>query len=116
MSGAPYGMDEDRMTAVAELWRAHAEAPFPSRLTSLDVAGAEMVTLDADVAGCVSTWLHNGGSVDSRRYDLLAAHERRLERVVAELSGSEAAYYRRLLDMTVLVLEAVTPSHGRRPR
>ena len=103
MIGVPLSM-EDRMTAVARLWEAHSEAPFPSRLTSVDVAGVEMVMLDADVAGCVSTWLNNGGNIDDRWWAVLATRERQLERVVPKLSDREAAYYQRLLDMTVLVL------------
>ncbi|XVU21230.1 hypothetical protein ACQPZJ_28635 [Actinoplanes sp. CA-054009] len=70
------------------------------------MAGVETVMLDADVAGCVSAWLNNGGDLDDRRWDVLATRERQLERVVSELSDREAAYYQRLLDMTVLVLDS----------
>ncbi|GAA4605331.1 hypothetical protein BJY16_005350 [Actinoplanes octamycinicus] len=97
---------ENRMTTVARLWAEHCAAPFPGRLRAVEVAGVEMVMLDADVAGCVSVWLANGGTVDDRSWDVLAACERRLERVLPELTDREAAYYRRLLEMTVLVLDA----------
>jgi hypothetical protein len=97
-------MVEDRIAAVAQLYNAHREADFPDRLRAVDVAGVEMVMLDADVAGCVSTWLTSGGSTDDRLWDILATRERQLERVMPELSGQEAAYYRRLLDMAALIL------------
>lgn len=94
------------MTAVAELWQQHRSALFPGRLRSIDIAGIEMVTLDSDVAGCVSVWLENGGTIDDRRWDVLASCERRLELVVPELAGYEAVYCRRLLDLTMLILQA----------
>lgn len=106
-------MDQDRLTAVAELWKAHREAAFPGRLRGTDVAGVEMVMLDSDVVGCVSTWLDNGGAVEDRWWDVLATCERQLERVVPELSGYEASYYRRLLDMTALVLDTASGSPSR---
>ncbi|MGW5666480.1 hypothetical protein [Micromonospora sp. NPDC003776] len=96
----------DRLAAVAELWEAHAQTPFPGRLRSADVAGVSMVLLDSNVAGCVSTWLHQGGSIDDGRGHILAACEQELLHVIPELDDDEAAYYQRLLDMTVLVLEA----------
>ncbi|MFG1658395.1 hypothetical protein ACGFIY_17905 [Micromonospora chersina] len=70
------------------------------------MAGVSMVLLDSSVAGCVSTWQHRGGNIDHGRWDILAACEQELLRVIAELDDDEAAYYQRLLDMTVLVLEA----------
>ena len=97
-------MDDDRMATVARLWQAHCGAPFPDRLKSADVVGIEMVTLDADVSGCVSAWLKGGGSIDPRRWGILASRERELQRVVPALSGHEAAYCRRLLSLTELVL------------
>ncbi|MFI7578215.1 hypothetical protein [Micromonospora sp. NPDC049497] len=70
------------------------------------MAGVSMMLLDSNVAGCVSTWLHRGGSNDDGRWDILAACEQELLRVIPELDDDEAAYYQRLLDMTVLVLNA----------
>lgn len=105
MIGVPVRMT-DRLAAVAELWEAHTQAPFPGRLRSVDVAGVSMVLLDSNVAGCVSTWLHRDGNIDDGRWDILAACEQELRRVIPELDDDEAAYYQRLLDMAVLVLKA----------
>lgn len=95
----------DRMAAVTELWEEHMQAAFPGRLRGADMAGVEMVMLDAGVAGCVSTWLRNGGNIDDQRWDYLATCEQQLIRVIPELNGHEVAYYQRLLDMTILVLD-----------
>ena len=96
--------DDDRIKAVAELLAAHKVARFSARLTSVDIAGVEMVMLDADAVGCISTWLHNGGDLDDWWWDVLAAREQDLARVIPQLTGYEASFYQRLLDMTVLVL------------
>ncbi|MEH0841443.1 hypothetical protein V6U81_03485 [Micromonospora sp. CPCC 205711] len=80
-------MTEDRITAVAELWEAHQQSPFPGRLRGMDVAGVEMVMLDADVAGGVMSWLHNGGDIDDQRWGQLAACEEQLALVIPELAG-----------------------------
>ncbi|SBT45439.1 hypothetical protein GA0070611_3033 [Micromonospora auratinigra] len=82
------------------------DAAFPGRLRAVEVAGVHLVLLDSTVAGCVGSWLDHGGELGDRWWDVLAGCERELERVIPELSGDEAAYCRRLLEMTVLVLEA----------
>ena len=100
---------QDRMAAAAELWKTHCLAGFPGRLRSTDVAGVEMVLLDADVAGCISSWLNNDGPLSDRRWAVLASRERQLVRVLPELSGAEADYCQRLLDMTDLVINSPHP-------
>ncbi|MFG2056432.1 hypothetical protein ACGFI9_20660 [Micromonospora sp. NPDC048930] len=62
-----------------------------------------MVTLDADVAGCVSSWLQNRGSLDARRSRVLASCQEQLIRIIRVLGGQEAAYCRQLHDVAVLI-------------
>jgi hypothetical protein len=112
MSGGPSSVISDQVAAVTQLWEAHSEAAFPRRLLYDDVAGVEMVMLDADVSGCVSTWLSRDGSIDNWRWNILASRERDLELVLPKLSGQEAAYYQGLLDMAVLILESPDYSAG----
>jgi hypothetical protein len=94
-----------RVADVAALWATQRSAPFPSRLRGAEIAGVDIVMLDAQVAGCVSSWLSNGGSLDRRRRDALAACRDHLDRVIPELAGAEAIYCRRLRDLGVLVLD-----------
>lgn len=96
-------MTGERFAAVAELWETHLQTPFPSRLRGTQVAGVDAVTLDADVAGCVSSWLQNRGSLDARRSWLLASCREQLIRVIPVLAGQEAAYCRQLHGMVVLI-------------
>ncbi|MFD8495887.1 hypothetical protein [Amycolatopsis sp. NPDC059657] len=100
----------DRLAAVTTLFEAHNEAPFPSRWRGADVAGFDMVMLDADPAGCVSVWLKRQGLLDDWRWNVLAVEcEQRLIRVILELDAHGREYYQRLLDMTVLLLDADRP-------
>jgi hypothetical protein len=96
-----FGMNASRMTGVEELWGRHAKEAFAARLTSVDVWGIEMVMLDADIAGCVGTWSHNGGALDGRRRNVFAARERELSRGLPELVGEETTYFRRLAGIVV---------------
>jgi hypothetical protein len=89
---------------VAALWEAHRRAAFPPRLRGADVAGVDVVTLDATVAGCVSTWLENGGSLDDRARTALSGCRDDLAQVLPELAGEEAAYLARLRDLAALIL------------
>lgn len=99
----------DRQAAVTTLFDAHREAPFPSRWRGTDVEDIDMVMLDATPAGCVSVWLEQQDLLDDRTRDVLAESEQRLIRVIPELDAYGREYYQRLLDMTVLVLEANHP-------
>ncbi|MGW4393990.1 hypothetical protein ACWEHA_01775 [Amycolatopsis nivea] len=96
----------ERLAAVTTLFEAHKKAPFPDRWRGADVAGFDLVLLDADAAGCVTVWLQNQGLLDDRRWNVLAECEQRLIRVLPELDGYGREYCQRLLDATVLVLEA----------
>ena len=105
-------MTDDRVAAVAQLWEAHTRALFPSRLRGTDAVGVEMVTLDADVAGCVGVWLLRAGSLDESRCAVIAARRDELALVLASLVGDEAVYCRRLYDMAMLILQADIPPSG----
>ncbi|MFD8500204.1 hypothetical protein [Amycolatopsis sp. NPDC059657] len=99
----------DRLEAVTTLFEAHNKASFPSRWHGADVAGFDLVMLDADPAGCVSVWLKQQGRLDDWRWDVVAECEQRLIRVIPELDAYGREYYQRLLDMTVLILKADCP-------
>ncbi len=97
--------DDERLLHVSRLWDEHLQATFPARLRGQDVAGVDAVMLDADVAGCITTWLGNRGRLNSDERDSLARCLIDLDRVVAALSDeSERRYYERLRSLAALVL------------
>jgi hypothetical protein len=87
------------------LWKEHGRADFPPDLRGEEVSGIDMVMLDADVAGCISTWLTNGGQLDAARREILAQSMSDLDRVVDQLRGDDERYYRRLREMAALILD-----------
>ncbi|MCG3754302.1 hypothetical protein [Amycolatopsis sp. Poz14] len=90
-----------RLAVVTKLFEAHIKTPFP--------AGFDLAMLDADLAGCVSTWLVQQGHLDDRRWNILAECEQDLIRAIPESAADSRVYCQRLLDMAVLVLEADSP-------
>lgn len=45
---------------LSSLWDEHMLAPYPSGFRGVDIAGVELILLDADVAGLVQRELHGG--------------------------------------------------------
>ncbi|WP_346177237.1 hypothetical protein [Streptomyces cuspidosporus] len=89
---------------VARLWQEHLLAAFPADLRGAELAGVDMVLLDASIAGCVSTWKDNGGVLDRERQRLLDNCIADLDQVMPLLNDAEdICYYRRLRQLARLV-------------
>ncbi|GAB3141432.1 hypothetical protein GCM10027290_14150 [Micromonospora sonneratiae] len=99
--------ESEELEAVVRLWEAHLQADFPEHLRGVDLLGIDMVMLDADLAGCVSTWLGNRGSLDGRRQRTLTTRRiADLDRVLPILVGhQERAYYGRLRAIAVATFD-----------
>jgi len=66
-----------------------------------------MVMLDADIAGCVDTWLNSSTDLDTSRMGVLRECLDDLDRVLPQLTDPEEAdYYAGLRDLAVSVLSA----------
>lgn len=63
MGGVP-GSDTPQ-ALVTRLFRELRNERWPAHLNAAERAGIDLVMLDADIAGCVTTWLSNGGSLDA---------------------------------------------------
>ncbi|MFE0629417.1 hypothetical protein ACFW3D_20960 [Streptomyces sp. NPDC058864] len=60
--------------------------------------------LDADTAGCVLTWLNNGGALDRERSRILQRCIEDLDRVIPAITDPAGIqYYRRLRRLALLV-------------
>lgn len=89
------------------LWQEHMRAPFPAGLRGADRADIDLVRLDADIAGCVSTWQSNDGSLDAERQRILHNRIADLEQILPMLSATEDPdYWQRLHRLAQLVTEA----------
>jgi hypothetical protein len=78
---------------VAEMWQAHCDRWFPPLLRGAEVGDIDVVLLDADTAGCVSTWLGNAGHLDPERSRILATCVEDLDTVIAVFTDAEESYY-----------------------
>jgi hypothetical protein len=99
----------EHVQKTACLWNEHLQAPFLASLRGAEFAGTDMVLLDAETAGCVVTWLNNGGTLDPERSRILRGCIEDLDRVIPEIAEPAGAqYFERLRQLALLVSE--TPS------
>ena len=91
---------------ISELWQEHLAAPFPPRLRGKDIDGIDFVMLDADIAGCVSSFL-GYGKLNLYQTAVLGISYQHASHVVSILKDEEAAYYKRLERLAELVLIAM---------
>ncbi|MFJ7086868.1 hypothetical protein ACIQU8_27000 [Streptomyces griseus] len=107
---ATSGNDEFE-AAVSHVWQEHLQAAFPTGLRGAERAGIDLVLLGADIAGCVSTWLSNGGSLDDRRSSVLHRRITDLERILPVLAVTDdVPYWQRLYRLGCRVSESVDAS------
>lgn len=97
-------------TLIEQLWREHKLAAFPQDYRGKDVNGVDLVMLDADVAGCVDTFLSRG-NLNLFQTPILGLCYRNLTYSIPMLSEEGKAYYCRLDRLAELVLRAVAISN-----
>ncbi|MFE2911958.1 hypothetical protein ACFXI0_08435 [Kitasatospora indigofera] len=103
MNGA---QPEDRL---ARLWEEHRRALYPDSFRGIDVAGVELILLDADVAGLVRSEL-NGG-LDNNGIAILWACIADLDKVVPLINSEYcASYFARLRTMAKLAVAGYLPT------
>lgn len=93
------------MDELRRLWREHEDAPYPDGYRGVEVAGVELVMLDADIAGLVSQCL-GGARLDPEGTAILKSCYGDVVAVTRELKGPAGAYFERLRRMAAIVLEA----------
>ncbi|MGY5058967.1 hypothetical protein ACWDFR_33720 [Streptomyces sp. 900105755] len=94
------------VAVVAHLFHELRGETWPARLNTAERAGIDLVMLDADLAGCVTTWLSNGGSLDVRRLGILCRKLSDLEQVLPELDEADnPGLWRLWHEMTRLIVD-----------
>ena len=88
---------------ISELWQEHLDTPFPPRLRAKDIDGIDFTMLDADIAGCVSSFLDRG-KLNLYQTAVLGIAYQQASHAVSILKAEEAAYYKRLERLAELVL------------
>ncbi len=97
--------DSDRIL-ISDLWKEHEAAPFPKGFRAKDVDGIDLVVLDADVAGCVDTFICRG-NLNLYQTAVLGLCYRNLSYVIPILNDDGREYFGRLERLAESVLKTV---------
>ncbi|WP_439678231.1 hypothetical protein [Embleya sp. MST-111070] len=101
-------MSESEPDLLSRLWEEHLRAPFPPHVRGREFEHEDrlfdMVLLDADIAGCVSSSL--SGPLDEQRRRLLLVCLAAVEKVLPSIDDEAGAieYYERLRKMAALAV------------
>lgn len=99
-------MTQPNRAEVETLWAQHLGRPFPPDLRGVAVGDVELVLLDADIAGFVSSWL-SSGRLDGDRQRVLAQCMDEARRLATLLTDStDAAYFAGLQSLARALLDA----------
>jgi hypothetical protein len=91
---------------MSELWDEHNKAAFPKGYAGKEVSGIDFVMLDADVAGCVTSFLGRG-NLNLYQTAVLGLCYRHLSYVIPIINDEGREYFWRLERLAELVLKAV---------
>lgn len=105
---ANHGLTPDQLLRIIDLgefdllvaWSRFRNRRFPHGIASLDLGAMDLVLLDSDAAGCVSTFIHCG-ELDETRIGILKTCQDHLTRVLPLLEVKASDYFselRRLMD------------------
>jgi hypothetical protein len=97
---------------IEPLWREHHAAEFPAVCRGRDIDGIDFVMLEADVAGCVLTFLKRRGALDLRRTAILGVCYRNVTYVLPKMPTEARPYFERVERLARLVLDAVKTASG----
>ncbi|HVK05766.1 MAG TPA: hypothetical protein VM490_20010 [Armatimonadaceae bacterium] len=101
---------EELCRRVEALAREHRDAPFPREVYAIEpMNGTSLVLLDANISGCVDTFLARGYALDLWRTATLGVCFRDVALALAspDLVAEARPYYARLETLAGLVLEVV---------
>jgi hypothetical protein len=106
------GLMQNRLVyeRVKELWEEHLAAQFPAGYRGEEIAGVDMVLLDAEIAGCISSYLRSRGKLDADRLRITRTCRLHLDQVIPQLNGEAQRYYERLRILSDLVTQSLAQS------
>jgi len=91
---------------IEDIWKEHHAAAFPSVCRGHGVEGIDYVMLDADIAGCVSTYLRRR-QLDLWRTAVLGVCYRNVTYVLDRMPLDGRVHFERLERLSRMVLDAV---------
>lgn len=95
------------MNNIEEIWREFEAEPFPEGYAGVEVEGVELAASDTFAAGCIDTFVSNGGRLDAGRVSVLKRCADELGIVIKGLDGEAKEYFERLHLLARQVLRLV---------
>jgi hypothetical protein len=92
------------MEDIVKLYDEHLIAPFPDRRGD-EIMGIDLVLIDSDTAGLISTYIGSRGQMTSDKIRMLHHCYSDLKTVVRELNGADRQYFARLQNVAGLIIE-----------
>ena len=92
---------------ILKLWQEHSSAAFPNGYSDKKVNQIDLALLDAETAGCIQTYLNQGGELDRERVKILRKCLVDLNTIVLLLNSEELTYFDRLRKLANLILQEV---------
>ena len=97
---------EELSREITDLWEEHRSVPFPDDYGGKDVNGIDFALLDADIAGCVTSFI-NSGNLNIYQTAILGLSYRHTDFILPILNEEGTEYFWRLGRLAELVLKAV---------
>lgn len=91
---------------IEKLWKEHHSVRFPLGYGGEEIEGIDLALLDADIAGCVGTFIKRR-KLDLKDTAILGLCYRACTVAVRGLNGEAKDYFLRLEKLAELVLQAV---------
>jgi len=113
----------DVRAEVVRLYEQHRKMPYPNGQRGLEIAGVELILVDADAAGCVSSWLQDGDDLNEQARWMAPLCLDDLRKVVPVFADPRSEHHRpyaahywgRLLRMVRLVTLELAAEAARTP-
>ena len=103
------------MTEIERLWTEHLAVDFPP-VHGDEVEGIDLILLDADIAGYITTFLDHGGRLAPARRASLETLARHARTAAQSLAGPARDYFTRLANVADLVVRTPNPGASAPPR
>ena len=91
------------MNDVKQLWNEFQKTPFPSELAGPEIYGIDPVEIDAFAAGCISSFIDNGGLLEAEKKKILNNCMSELKRINPTLVADSQVYFGKLYRLCDIV-------------